>query len=110
VESLTLTRVRDSITPEQRAELEKTPPVGHGAWSQTDMLLALIADRVAEQTWVLGEWKTRPPAPKPLPRPGIDGPARRRPGSLDAARAAVSERTRLVAEALRRGEAPPAIN
>lgn len=111
VESATLTRMRDRLTPEDRERLTSQPQTGHGPWSQTDMLLALVADRVAQQTWMLAEWAKgkRPPPPKPIPRPGVDVPAAQggRATTVDQLRARVSARTWEIAEAIRRGEQPP---
>jgi hypothetical protein len=104
VESLTLTAMRDSLTPEQRAELAEKPDRTHGPWGQTAMLLALIADRIAQQTWVLGEWKTRPPQPEPIPRPGGDTKPGGRPRTLQDVLTRADPRSRDLAERLRRGE------
>jgi len=104
VESLTLTAMRDALTPEQRESLAEQPDRGHGPWGQTAMLLALIADRIAQQTWVLGEWKTRPPQPDPIPRPGVDGKTAGRPRTLQDVLARADPRARDIAERMRRGE------
>jgi hypothetical protein len=104
VESLTLTAMRDSLTPEQRDAITDRDDRSHGPWSQTAMLLALIADRIAQQTWVLGEWKHRPPAPQPIPRPGVDGATAGRPRTLQDVLARADPRARDIAERLRRGE------
>ena len=108
VESLTLTRIRDGMTPEEREQLASREREGHGTWSQTDMLLALVADRISQQTWVLAEWAKgkRPPPPEPIPRPGVDAVPSRRATSVEQLKARVSPRTWEIAEAMRRGETP----
>lgn len=99
------------MTAEQRERLASSEADGHGPWSQTDMLLALIADRVERQTWTLAEWKTRPPAPDPIPRPGVARQAKTRavPGSLAELKARADPRTLALAEALRHGRPLPDI-
>lgn len=94
--------MRDSMDPGDLAAVE--PPQGHGAWSHTDMLLAEVADRIAEQTWILGQWKRQPPRPKPIQRPGVGEPvAKRGPRTLDEVRAAASPEARAAAERLLAG-------
>lgn len=101
-ESMTLTRMRDALTPEDRARLAARPRSGHGQWSHTDLLLALAVDSIRQQTWVLGEWKERPPAPEPIPRPGVEVPDHS-VSTADRLRGRVSPRTWEIAEALRQG-------
>lgn len=73
-ESAYVTAVRDSLTPQQRASLTQRARAGHGAWSHTDLLLALLADLMAENTWTLAavNSKRAPKRPQPIPRPGVD--------------------------------------
>jgi hypothetical protein len=94
-----MTAARDLMTPEQWAHVENQDR-GHGRWSQTDMILALIADRVAQQTHILGQWKTPPPWPEPIPRPGING-KRGRPQNLADLKANVPAETFAWAERLK---------
>lgn len=69
-----MTAVRDTLTPQQLASLASRPRAGHGAWSHTDLLLALLADLVAENTWAFAAVNSKrvPKRPKPIPRPGVD--------------------------------------
>ena len=41
------------------------------AWSQTDHLLALIADHLAVANWQRCDPKAKVPFPTPIPRPGV---------------------------------------
>lgn len=67
-ESATKTALREALTDEQQASLPA--PVGHGPWSQVELLLALVADRLAILSWQQGG-DNSVPQPKPLPRPGV---------------------------------------
>lgn len=103
-ESLTLTAVRESLTPEQRAELARRTTAGHGQWSQVAQLLALTADRLAELTWVMVAVNSKKPPkrPKPLPRPGVDDA---RPGpSAEALRMAQEIRASMPIRAIPKPE------
>lgn len=82
-ESCTWSEIRDDLTPEQMAEQQKA--VGgkrkHGRWSRTDMLLALLADRLDASNFLqrVHDAQGDKPArarvlkqkPTPLPRPGV---------------------------------------
>ena len=102
-ESCTLTAVRESLTVEDRARLAAQDPAGYGRWSQVEMLLALIADRVAENTWATGQWRKPPARPKPVRRPGVEDGDGRQVSPLAARLAAASPATRAAAEELRAG-------
>jgi hypothetical protein len=75
-ESATVTAIRDA-SPEPVEPVD--PPDGHGPWSRTEMLLALLADQLVRLQWlyVSAHTKNPPPQPEPLPRPGIRPSARR---------------------------------
>lgn len=49
----------------------------HGAWSQSDYLLAAIVDGINTLTWQNANQGAKPgqqsEKPKPIPRPGVDG-------------------------------------
>ncbi|MGW5173107.1 hypothetical protein ACWERY_01915 [Streptomyces sp. NPDC004082] len=74
-ESHTMTALRNSLTDEEMAEQAENGEPEKGRWSQTEQLLAVVADRVAELTYAYGcahaESKAkRPKAPEPIRRPG----------------------------------------
>jgi hypothetical protein len=103
-DSWTMTEIRESLTPEQIEDLDgKT--VGHGRWSRGELLLAAVADRIAQQTWVLGQWKTPPPMPDPIPRPGVK--STRKPQSVEELKATVDPRAWAVMEAVRNRQPIP---
>jgi hypothetical protein len=101
-----MTKIRDAMTPEQFARVEQD---GHGRWSQTELLIATLNDRVAELTWLYSSVHApkgvKPKRPKPIPRPGVG--AQRRIQPLEERLAAVDERTRKVAELMRAGKPVP---
>ncbi|GHJ21616.1 MULTISPECIES: hypothetical protein [Streptomyces] len=74
-ESATMTAIRNSMSDE---ELDAQADAGEpekGRWSQTEQLLALLADRVAQLQYTLicvnTEKKSqRPEVPEPIRRPG----------------------------------------
>ena len=68
-ESATKTAIRDGLTPEQLASI--TPREGHGPWSNAELLLAAICDRLALLLWQNGA-KSGTPQPKPITRPGVE--------------------------------------
>lgn len=73
-ESAYKTAVRDALPDEQLAELAKYAEPGRGPWSRTDLRLAAIEDLLsvlAHGMQIKGDWK-------PVPRPGIAAPKRRR--------------------------------
>ncbi|WP_210637228.1 DUF5361 domain-containing protein [Streptomyces sp. GESEQ-13] len=82
-ESATWTALRNAADPaELAAQAEKGEPE-KGRWSQTEQLLALVADRVARLEWVLlcvnTEKKSkRPDPPEPIRRPGV-APRKKKP-------------------------------
>ena len=69
-ESMTKTAIRDTLTSE---DFENAPaPLGWGAWSRTDELLAVLADRVSwliHATYAVNNGK--PDEPEPIRRPGV---------------------------------------
>ena len=104
-----MTALRDSLTPEDRARLAaEAGDRGHGPWSHSEHLLALLVDVVQQQTWALAQWEKghRPPAPKPLPRPGVDD-KKAKPKTVDELRERVSDLTWRRAQALREGRPLP---
>ena len=77
-ESLTKTALRNA-TPDDDL-VAATQSADYGAWSQTDMLLADIADRLAWLLWAkTKDAETGKNPPKPYPRPGV-----KREGVVDA--------------------------
>lgn len=66
-----MTAVRNQADPTE--ERPEPKPGVFGPWSQTDMLLALVCDRLATLIWQKSADPQNPtPPPKPLPRPGIE--------------------------------------
>lgn len=47
-------------------------PGRFGPWPQTDMLLAKLVDLAQHWMWANADPDTRPPAPDPYPRPGVE--------------------------------------
>lgn len=83
VESALNTEIRDALSQEQLDALA-APSGGEvrwGPWSHTDQLLARIVDSIAWLRWesvMLQSSGKPPPAPEPLPRPGVPkAPSRR---------------------------------
>ena len=76
-ESLTKTAIRDGMSPAQlaRAQASRTARPGHGPWSNSELLLALVADRLGVMIWQNGGKKSAP-RPDPIPRPGVAAPGR----------------------------------
>lgn len=72
-ESATKTAIRDSLSPSQLARAPKR--VGYGPWSNAELLLAVVADRLALLLWQNGADRNRP-KPPPIPRPGTTAPQR----------------------------------
>jgi hypothetical protein len=100
-----MTALREGLTPEDHLRLTaETSDRNHGPWSHGEQLLALLVDVVQQQTWALAQWEKgkRPPAPKPLPRPGVDE-GHAKPRSLEERQSGWSDLTRRRAEALRNG-------
>ncbi|MGQ3551690.1 hypothetical protein [Streptomyces rochei] len=82
-ESHTMTALRNALTPDQLAAQAEGGEPEKSRWSQTEQLLAVVADRVARLEWVLicvnTEKKSkRPDPPEPIRRPGA-GPRKRKP-------------------------------
>jgi hypothetical protein len=74
-ESATWTALRNAMSPEELAEQADKGEPEKGRWSQTDQLIAIVADRIAELGYIYGsahaESKAkRPKAPEPIRRPG----------------------------------------
>ncbi len=72
------TRLREEMTPAQREELKLKALAmkGHGPWSNVEMLLAEVCDRLQ---WVrhsvlqaASEKGKSPFDPEPIPRPGVE--------------------------------------
>lgn len=108
-ESWTMTEVRDQMDPAQFAAIE---PSGHGRWSQAELLLAGLSDRVSELAWAYSSVHAangvKPKRPKPIPRPGVDTSGKRRVTSLEDRLASADPRTRKIAELMRaRQPIPP---
>lgn len=65
------------------AELERTAAEAepeHGAWSQQDMLTAVVIDRLGEAvTALLNLQGQKAKPPEPYPRPGVKSKRRRKP-------------------------------
>jgi len=90
-ESAFRTAIRDRTPPEQLVESGEVEAggesgSGHGPWSQTDHLLALLFDQVAalryEARAMKGDKKAKPP--EPLPRPGVGGRGKPKPINREA--------------------------
>ncbi len=93
-ESALQTKIRDSLTDEQLAEIaERADDSKHGPWSRDAYLLAALVDAINSLTYVTlkanGSEHAEPPAP--LPRPGV----------VDKKRAAVSPQTKAYLERIR---------
>lgn len=76
VESALNTEIRDSLTQEELDALAAPDgvEVRWGPWSHTDQLLARIVDSIAWLRWesvMLQSSGNPPPAPEPVPRPGV---------------------------------------
>jgi len=75
-ESHTMTALRNSLTDEELAEHAEKGEPEKGRWSQTEQLIAVVADRVAELTYAFSLANTdsksarKPKAPDPIRRPG----------------------------------------
>lgn len=77
-ESATKTALRESIPEADREKLAKLPRAGHGPWSQQEMLLAAVADRLAWVVYaVYAVHNAKPEQPSPIPRPGVSTRPRR---------------------------------
>lgn len=62
--------LRDSLTPEQMAQLSAArDPNQHGRWSLEAMLAARNGDLLQSLIWQNGDGKS--PQPDPYPRPGV---------------------------------------
>lgn len=72
VESAFVTAIRESMTAEDWQRLDKRSggAVRFGPWSQTEMLLAEVCDRLGQLAWMQSDGST--PPPDPYPRPGVD--------------------------------------
>lgn len=71
-ESQTKTAVRDSLTTEELAERAPDDD-SHGRWSNTELLLAAVADGVNILAWQQGQINggKKSPPPDPIRRPGV---------------------------------------
>lgn len=82
-ESATMTALRNGLSDEELAEQAEQGEPEKGRWSQTEQLLAAIADRLARVEYVLilanSDSKARKPrTPEPIRRPGARPPRPRR--------------------------------
>lgn len=89
-ESHTMTALRNSMSDEELAEQSEQGEPERGRWSQTEQLLALMADRIARLEYVLicvnTEKKSqRPEAPEPIRRPGAKPPKKKTAAMTDGA-------------------------
>lgn len=87
-ESHTMTALRNSLTDEELAEQADKGEPDKGRWSQTEQLIAVVADRVAELTYAYAcahaqSKSKRPKAPEPIRRPGAKA-AKPKPKITDA--------------------------
>ncbi len=78
-ESATKSALRDAMSAEEWEQAtERDAPAGWGAWSHEALLLAQVADRVAQVEWALiavnSEKGKAPKAPAPIVRPGVGLP------------------------------------
>lgn len=67
--------MRNNTPADQLAKQAEAGEPERGRWSQTEQLLALVADRVARLEWVLlcvniDKKSKRPDPPEPIRRPG----------------------------------------
>jgi len=74
-ESATWTALRNAMSDEELAEQADKGEPEKGRWSQTEQLIAIVADRIAELGYIYGsahaESKAkRPKVPEPIRRPG----------------------------------------
>ncbi|MFD7705718.1 hypothetical protein [Streptomyces sp. NPDC059786] len=75
-ESRTMTAMRNAMTAEELAALSEQGEPEKGRWSQTEQLLAVVADRIAELTYAYStshteKGKKKPRRPDPIRRPGV---------------------------------------
>ncbi|WP_329215296.1 hypothetical protein OG352_06535 [Streptomyces sp. NBC_01485] len=78
-ESATWTALRNSLSDEELAKQAEKGEPEKARWSQTEQLLALVADRVADVGFVLravntDKKSTKPRPPEPIRRPGAKPP------------------------------------
>jgi len=78
-ESATWTALRNALSDEALAEQAEKAEPEKGRWSQTEQLLATIADRIAllQHTYVSAHIESKaklPPRPEPVRRPGARAP------------------------------------
>lgn len=101
-ESATKTAIRDSMTPEQLASLPTSS--GHGPWSNSELLLAAVVDRLSLLLWQNSRSKSK--QPPPIPRPGVEQTSGRRISDKGVTYLA-ERRARRAARLAERGEAWP---
>ncbi|MGW7688812.1 hypothetical protein ACWGMA_07950 [Streptomyces asiaticus] len=87
-ESATMTALRNAMSEEELAEQAESGEPERGRWSQTEQLLALVADRLARVEYVLicansDSKAKRPQPPEPIARPGAK-PRKPKPKLSDA--------------------------
>jgi hypothetical protein len=87
-ESATKTAIRETLTPEQLADIPEATT--YGPWSRAEMLAARIGDGIDQLIWMQTTGES--PPPPPLPRPGIERPMDTNSGaSLSFAKAYLEE-------------------
>ncbi|MFF6847159.1 MULTISPECIES: hypothetical protein [Streptomyces] len=91
-ESRTMTALRNAMSDEELAEQAESGEPEEGRWSQTEQLLALVADRLARVEYVLicantDSTSKRPQPPEPIARPGAKPPKPKPKLSESSARA-----------------------
>lgn len=74
-ESHTMTALRNAMTDEEIAAQAESGEPEKGRWSQSEQLMALVADRIAQLVYVtvcanVDKKSDRPDAPEPIRRPG----------------------------------------
>lgn len=99
-----MTHIRDDLPPQEAQDAKDT---GYGSWSHSDYLLASLIDSVNVNTWLTGQFKKTPPAPKPYPRPGVSKVSARKWQTVEELKANADPRALAMAEALLRREPQP---
>ncbi|GHD70124.1 hypothetical protein GCM10010317_076750 [Streptomyces mirabilis] len=78
-ESATMTALRNAMSDEELAEQADKGEPEKGRWSQQDLLLAVVADRLAELSHLYvgvnrNPKTAKPKPPEPIRRPGAKAP------------------------------------
>jgi len=103
-----MTEIRDAMSPEQFAAVERA---GHGRWSQAELLIAGLHDRLAEllhaYSSVHAAKGVKPKRPEPIPRPGVGRKSKApRPTSVAELLSRMTPAERAEAEAARSARPP----